>query len=578
MQAIRHKIKKATSTSKGKIIFSSILLVIILAITGGIVYWQTHKKKLIRERLEAAIGSESKGLYNVKYESLDLDEIGGYLAVSNLTLNYDSLKFDSLRKIGKAPSILLNITIPALSVIGVKTPRALIDKEIVGHKLEIKNPVIEIIYTMAGKDSARRVPTSEVYKEILGNLNQISVDTIVLSGMHITTRNLKTKRNSIELNNVTIQLADVKIDSAGEADPSRLLYAKDIDIAAESLAWISEDKRYKFGVKDIALNSTSRVVTVGNFSMDPQGSEEGFVKSLPTQDDRFDFSLSKISINAIDFPRMLKEEINAESITIGSASFKIYRDLNIPRDKKNRVGTYPHQAIADIPIPLYVKKMVLSSAFLEYKERNHITKNAGKVQFYNIYATINNLTNDKEMIAKDNTMSVDISTSFMNKTPFKASWLFYLNNEKGRFDVKGNMGSINAKELNAVTEPMGPARIEDGVINSVTFDLSGNNYSMNGIVKVLYDDLKVSLLEKDKGAKEWDKKGLTSFMANILIKNSNPRNKKEEPKVITVTNERDTNRSIFHLAWKTLFKGIQESVGIKAKAKPVDPAKINKNL
>jgi hypothetical protein len=563
MQAIKRKFKKATATSRGKIIFSSILLILILGITGGMVYWQTHKKQIIREKLESAIEEKSGGLYQIKYETLDLDEITGYLSMTNLTLDYDSLKFDSMKQLDIIPPTLLKLHIPEISIQGVKTPRALIDKEIVGRKLEIKNPTIEIIYTMRGKDSARNIPTKEIYEQILGNLNQISVDTVIISGAQIKTRNLKTKRTGIELTNAFLQLLDVKIDSAASTDTARLLFSKEISLAFDNLEWLSENKLYKYGIRNVSLNSVDRMLHVRNFVIDPQLGEDAFVKSLPAQDDRFDFSLRDITVKDVDVSKLLEEEITAETLVIGSASFKIYRDLNIPRDKKNRIGKYPHQAISDIPVPLSVKKIVLSNGYLEYKERSNITSNAGKVQFYNVYATITNLTNRKEVIAKDNTMNVDINSRFLNKTPFKLSWLYYLGDPNGRFNVKGTLGSIGAKDMNPLTEPMGPARIEDGVIKSLNFNLNGNDYSMNGTVQLLYDDLKVALLEKDKGAKEWDKKSLTSFVANLLIKNSNPRDKGEAPKVVTLTNERDPNRSIFNVTWKTIFKGIKETVGIK---------------
>lgn len=563
MQAIKHKLRKATSTPKGKIIASVILFVIILSVTGGIIYWQTHKKKIIREQLEAAIEKKSAGLYNVKYETLDLDEITGYLSITNLTLVYDSSKYQAMKERRLIPPTLLKIHIPEITVKGVKTPRALLDKEIVGRKLEIKNPVIEIIYTMEGQDSSRHVPTKEVYEQILGGLNQISVDTVAITGAQIKTSNLKTNRTGIELNNVSVFLVDVKVDSVANADTTRLLFSKEIMIGCENLQWMSDNKLYKYTAKEVWLQSATNTVGIKSFSLDPQLGEEAFVKSLPTQDDRFDFSFTDIRLKNLDFRQLLAEEIMADSILIRTASFKIYRDLNIRRDKKNRVGTYPQQAVMKLPIPVHVKRLVLSNAFVEYKERNNITKRAGKVQFYSAYANISNLTNRKEIIAKDNTMNVDINTSFMNKTPFSVSWVFYLGNPNGRFDVKGKMGSLDAKNLNPLTEPMGPARIENGTIRSLDFNLKGNDYSMNGSVLMLYDNIKIALLEKDKGKTEWDKKSLTSFVANIMIKNSNPSGKSETPRSITTSNQRDTNRSIFHLTWKTLFKGTKETLGIK---------------
>jgi hypothetical protein len=563
MQVIKQKFKKATSTSKGKIIISAILLILVLTVAGGLLYWQTHKKKIIRDKLESAIHAKSGGLYAISYETMDLDEISGNLSVVNLTLAYDSLKYASLLQQEKAPSILLKIHIPQISVTGVKTPRALIDKKIDGKKLEIRNPSIEIIYTRQGKDSARNVPTKEIYEQILGDLNELSIDTVAIINAHIITRNLKTKRPLIELTGTSIQLVDIQVDSAANADTSRLFFAKQATVTCENLSWYSANRLYKYEVQNMLLNSTTREAYIKSFAIDPQLGEEAFVKSLPTQDDRFDFSLQRIAVKNLDFHQLVKEAVTADSILIGSASFKIYRDLNIPRDKKNRVGTYPHQAIVKIAVPVSVKKIWLGSTFAEYKEKSSITGQTGKVRFTDARALISNFTNRKDLIAQNNRMTVDINCRFLDKTPFRVSWLFYLQNPNGRFDVKGHLGSLDGKALNPLTEPMGPARIEEGDIKSLNFDFSGTDYTMNGTVQLLYDDLKIALLEKDKGSKEMDKKALASFAANFLIKNSNPSGRKEAPRVVSVTNERDINRSIFHLSWKTLFKGVKQSMGVK---------------
>lgn len=194
MKAIKSKLKKATATHTGRIIIFSILILIIAAVAGGLWYWNTYKKSIIKNKLENAINEKSKGLYKIKYDSLELDEIGGSLSVSNMNISYDSIRYTELEAAGNAPAVLMSIHIPQINVTGVKTPRALIDNEIVGRKLEIKNPVINIIYTNSGKDSARAAPSKEVYEQVLGNLDLIQADTVIISGAQITTTSLRTTK------------------------------------------------------------------------------------------------------------------------------------------------------------------------------------------------------------------------------------------------------------------------------------------------------------------------------------------------------------------------------------------------
>ncbi|MET0638373.1 MAG: hypothetical protein ABWZ25_20255 [Chitinophagaceae bacterium] len=563
MQAIRQRYRKATSTRKGRIVLLSILLLVVSAIAGGMIYWSIYKKRIIREQLESAIRQKSKGLYNIEYDSLKLDEVAGNLSVSNFSMMYDSLRYLKLVESHQAPPSLLRIKIPEIRVTGVKTPRALIDNEIVGGTLLIRDPEIEIIYTNSGKDSARAIPTRDVYEQILGNLDMIRIDTVMITGGRIVTKNLKTGETNIELRGTDIRLYDVAIDSVSNLDTNRILFSKKIDVICGEVRWSSKNNLYKYGADSVELRSVSSSVSIKRFFIDPQLKEDAFVKSLPTQDDRFDFSVSKISITGINFPELFNEHVMADSVIIRDADFRIYRDLNLKRDTKNRVGTYPHQAIAKLPIPVQVSKLVIINSFIEYKERGIVSKQSGRVQFFNARATFSNLTNDAVVIAKNNVMSLDMQTRLLNKATLKTNWRFFLDNKRGKFTVGGHLGQIaDARDLNVLTEPMGPARIEEGDIKSLDFNFTGDDYGMNGTVKLIYDDLKIAVLKKDEETKKLEKRKLISFVANIIVKNSNPKRKGAEPRIVEVKNERDTNRSIFHLAWKTLFKGVKETVGI----------------
>ena len=542
------------------LILSIFFFIVIMAIAGGVVYWQTHKKKFIREKIESAIEEKSGGFYTIKYETLDLDEITGFLSITNLRLGYDTNKYKAMKALHLDPPTLFNIQIPEISVEGVKTPRALIDKEIDGRKLTIRNPVIEILYTGRGKDSLRKVPTRDIYQQILGNLNQIRIDSVSISGAKIITRNQKTKQTGIELNNANLDLIDVRVDSTANEDSTRLFYSKKQYISFESLSWLSDDKRYKFHAKNVSSNSLDQEVNIDEFVLDPLKGEQEFVNSIPTQDDRFDFRFNDIVLKNVNYFSLQDEEVSADSMLIRSASFKVYRDLNIPRDKKNRVGYYPHQAFQKLPVDIDIRKVVVANAFIEYKERNNVTKNAGKVQMYDVYATISNFTNKKESIRKNNVMTLVSNARFLNKTQFNVNWQFLLRDPDGRFSIKGNLGPIDAKDLNPLTEPMGPARIQKGEIKGFSFDFNGSDHSMDGTITLQYDNLKIAALEKDKGAKEWDKKSLTSLFANILIRNSNLPDDDKPARKTTVTYQRDPNRSIFNLGWKTIFKGILETV------------------
>ncbi|MBS1601508.1 MAG: hypothetical protein JST42_02485, partial [Bacteroidetes bacterium] len=101
--------------------------------------------------------------------------------------------------------------------------------------------------------------------------------------------------------------------------------------------------------------------------------------------------------------------------------------------------------------------------------------------------------------------------------------------------------------------------LEKGKINHLHFAMHGTDSIGNGRVALSYNDIKVSLLKKDKDDAGYDKKAVASLFANLIVKNSS---KPGKPGTEEVHFKRIVNKSFFNLIWKTLFTGVKESVGM----------------
>lgn len=86
--------------------------------------------------------------------------------------------------------------------------------------------------------------------------------------------------------------------------------------------------------------------------------------------------------------------------------------------------------------------------------------------------------------------------------------------------------------------------------------MTGDNYNAKGSETLLYEDLKIEVLKSDSSDNK--KKGFQTFLANALMKNSNPTNgvtKTEE-----INYQRDITKSFFNLVWKSIFSGAKKTV------------------
>lgn len=541
------------------------IFIVILSFIGliavGILIWSMYKKGFLRSKVTEAVSGGSMGIYTLTFDNFDLDEVNGNLSVSNVHLQPDTVRYNQLAETKDAPGIVAKVEIPSLQVAGVKTPKALLNKEVEGRKVLIENPVIELYFTNKGKDSANRVPDKELYEQLLGNLAKIAIDTVSIVNATVITRNLKGGDKLMQFDSVQIDLYKVAVDSIHSKDSTRFLFAESAGLICKKIQWKDKRGLYEFVVSEVDFNTRGQRMSVGRFAINPQLSEAKFLQQFKYANDRFDIDMKDIRLVNLNVAALMRKSIDADSMIVTHSNFKIYRDLSYPHDGRSRLNDLPHQALMRMPVPLAIKQVSFPQSFIEYKERNGKSDQSGKVQFYNVSVAMSNLTNDTSLLKADPVCKLRFNSRFLNKAPLTANISFYPLDKLGKFTISGTMGGMPATTLNQLTVPMGLAKIEKGTIRKMTFNFASNIHGANGPLTLLYDDIGVTLLKKDEETNTLDKKKLASLMARIVLKKANP-GKGGEVRTAQVHFERDTKKSFFNLLWKSVFTGVKENVGM----------------
>ena len=137
-----------------------------------------------------------------------------------------------------------------------------------------------------------------------------------------------------------------------------------------------------------------------------------------------------------------------------------------------------------------------------------------------------------------------------------SQWIIPLKSTDGVFDINGKLAGFNGTNINPIIEPLGMGSVKSGNINSYTFNIKGNDLKAEGDAVFLYDNLKIKLLKIKNG--EIKNKSITSFAANILIKDQNPSN--GNTRTAKIAFQRIITKSFFNLVWKSLFDGFKKSL------------------
>lgn len=376
-----------------------------------------------------------------------------------------------------------------------------------------------------------------------------------------TTVSLFNKANKNEppliLKNLKFNASDIDSVFTG-TDMMELIGKSNWDLSANGISFITKDKMYKLDIGPFLLDKIHSVIRAEYAALIPIISRDAFVRSLKFQKDYFNLRFNNIYLTGAD----LKKLVDGKILLAETASFQplinVFNDRTVPPDTASKVGQYPHQMLSKMKEQIYIKTLKAINGKVVYTERGAISKKTGDVVFTDINGTINNVTNIDSYVKKNSMMVMNVSTKFLNIAAVTSEWKLPLASPDGAFDITGKVGSFDGTKLNPVTEPLGMGSVKSGNISSYTFAMHGRDMRADGDAILLYDHLKIKLLKNTGDSNNLEKKGVTSFLANVLIKDRNPAGGKIRKADLGFN--RSTTKSFFNLVWKSIFAGAKTSL------------------
>jgi len=537
-------------------LLSCILLTIGVA---GFFFWRNYKYKIVDKKIDKLVTVGSKGLYELNYKNLVINEALGNISAENVEMLPDSLVYQSMIEKNTAPDNLFYIKIPKLFITGVKTPKALLKKEISAHIIRIENA--EIVIRQIKVDSGKgpgfsRYLGSEMYRQLLGKLNSITADSIVLENASLTLTGKNPKIIHGKTSGLSIRFAGTVIDSAVQHDSSRILFSKNLVIHCNQIDIPLKSKFYTFRLSGLDFNLQNSHLHTDKIHLMPTLSETAFSKSFKFAKDRIDMEIGSLDLWHINRNAILHDQLVADTLQISTAIFHIFRDKSIPHDSVDRTRSYPQDAIMQLSLQIDLKKILVTDSYIEYKEKNDMSDSSGKVSFFHVQAAFDNVTNIRSRIKQNDLMRLDFKASFLNEANFTAVIKMKLNDLNGKFQLDATLGELNAVLLNPLLKPMALAKLDRGKIKSLHYNLNATNTTGIGKLTILYEDLSIKLLKKDDEKNKYKTKVLPTLAAGILLKDSNPKNGRT--RIGNVDYTRDIHRSIFNLMWKSMFACIKQ--------------------
>ncbi|MBN8668648.1 MAG: hypothetical protein J0M30_14210 [Chitinophagales bacterium] len=516
----------------------------LVILCGGLIYWSVQKKPVLSRQINQWLNRETQGLYSIRFDRIEMDEISGRIRIHGLQVNFHSSVFKKLQAKNQAPAQLIKAYVPILEIKGLDMPQVLLNGSIQLDSLRLESPQVLVLLTgEKGKDK----------KQARVRKSQVLIHSILIKAAEVQIK------EQYDLS----EIARVEIDSLeGEGITSLDLNEDPLPVEAirfqvSQFYWNSLPGIYRVEGNGLKVDSKMEAVALEEFRFIPLLSKTKFMHQRKTQTDRVDFGLRGLRFFGWRIGEQSMDRCQMDSAAINDLEVALYRDRRLPHDKRNRLDQIPSSLLSSLKIGLRIPQLSIAKGILTYEELSPVTDSSGTIRFDRIRAVLTNI----DSRAETGNLNARIHCRVQQETELKTVWNFRLGDPRARFSFSGRMGQARLHAFNPLAMPLGLARFESGRVQDLHYAFEGDKHLMKGVVHLRYNDLRVALMRTNQEYPGLAKRKFASGIANLVLPNENPqRNGKE--RVAYPSQERESDRSFFRFAWNALFTGVKEVAGM----------------
>ncbi|TMI62042.1 MAG: hypothetical protein E6H07_17415 [Bacteroidetes bacterium] len=510
-------------------------------------------RPLIIERLQQLVAKTSNNIYALSIGDMKADVLASTASFQNVVLKPDKKRADSLNELRIAPAEIFAFSFPKFEVEGINFDDILTEKTMDYKLVKLTNPVFEIY---RNKNDTKEIK-EDFTQRFLKEMKKLSVQNLIVEGGRIIIHN---KGRSNVLKDVTINMKDILVDSATRNDRSRFLFAKKASLSFKDYKAEMSKGQYNLAIDKVNVEVPEQKLTLANLSFNSPLNKKEFSSRQKFSKEYFQFSFPSVTLNGVDWWKLVNEdEVVAKEITINSGKLLIYLDRSLP--PRSKMGNFPVDLLMKLAMKINIDRLKTNDLDFAYEEYNPLSQQSGTIHVNNISMNIANVSNRTGKGLSP--VTVNGNGLLMGKIPVKADFTFNRENYKsGGFTARiSSDKDFDGTMINSFAMPMGMVKIEKGELQKLDANIQGDQLQASGDITVLYKDLKLFPLEKDKGEKELDKKGVTSLVANaFVLKKDNPK-EGEEIRKVQAAFKRIPEGGFFMLVWKTIMTGTLKTIG-----------------
>lgn len=358
------------------------------------------------------------------------------------------------------------------------------------------------------------------------------------------------KSNLHVTNGISFETGAIAIDLTSDTANTHLS-RRNLTANIVGIQYTFQNKENQLRLDTLYINTTKRFIRTTGLQLIPQLPQSDYAELSQNHSDWTKIQTSTTIWTGIDFTAFMKERsIVIDTITIQHAEISSYKNRQIAQSQREK--QLLNQTLRHLPIALDIRCLQFGPLDVVYQELTPEGVQPGKLTVTNLTGECLGLSNRPAQ--NQSFLTIRSTGKLMGLANLQTTINFSLQDTSEQFTVNGQLGSLAMNQLNTLTEPLANLSIQNGRIDTLIFNITGNKHSSAVDLKLLYNGLEIELI-KDHDGQIRQRRLLSEAINDWVVYSSNPQYGRT--RIGTGSTDRDPYKSQFNYLWKSLWPGLK---------------------
>ena len=299
------------------------------------------------------------------------------------------------------------------------------------------------------------------------------------------------------LTGISVHVENFELSKAAAKDTRRKFFSRAIELEIDSISRLSENGSYWMTAHSLKGATRSRSILLDTLTVWPIVGDDEFQQRLTYRKNRVKYAMTGLQLKGLAIPGLDDEPaIVANGLVLDSVYLDIFKDKRLPEAPGKATPIGPQEVFRRLGIPMRIDSLNVRSGMVAYHEIHSEGEYPGKVWFDRISVSASRLCSDAGSEACEAPSVFAVRSRFMGQGALHATFEIPLLSNAYDFNYWGELGPMPAVPVNEILTNLTGLRIEEGMVDGLTFDINVSNGVAGGRLDLAYRDLEMEFVGK----------------------------------------------------------------------------------